>query len=50
LQQLLQQLGRLERSLIGMAPARVDAPLVRAWIRRAQEQQQRLEGGGRSRN
>ncbi|MFM2173832.1 MAG: hypothetical protein RLZZ54_1759 [Cyanobacteriota bacterium] len=35
-QQLLTQLGRLERSLTGMAPARVDATTVRAWIQRAQ--------------
>ena len=37
-QQLLTQLGLLERSLIGVAPARVDAAAVRRWIRRAQEQ------------
>jgi hypothetical protein len=43
-QQLLTQLGRLERSLTGMAPARVDAATVRNWIQRAQ----RLTG--RSRN
>jgi hypothetical protein len=36
-QQLLTQLGRLERSLTGMAPARVDASTVRAWIQRAQQ-------------
>ena len=36
-QQLLTQLGRLERSLTGMAPARVDAATMRSWIRRAQE-------------
>ena len=36
-QQLLTQLGRLERSLTGMAPARVDATTVRAWIQRAQQ-------------
>ena len=36
-QQLLTQLGRLERSLIGMAPARVDAATVRAWIARARQ-------------
>ena len=35
-QQLLTQLGRLERSLLGMAPARVDAATVRRWIQRAQ--------------
>ena len=35
-QQLLMQLGRLERSLIGMAPPRLDASTVRAWIQRAQ--------------
>lgn len=43
-QQLLTQLGRLERSLIGMAPARVDATTVRAWIARARQV------AGRSRN
>ncbi|MEY3962942.1 MAG: hypothetical protein RLZZ106_197 [Cyanobacteriota bacterium] len=36
-QQLLTQLGRLERSLTGMAPARVDASTVRLWIQRAQQ-------------
>jgi len=36
-QQLLTQLGRLERSLTGMAPARVDATTVRLWIQRAQQ-------------
>jgi hypothetical protein len=36
-QQLLTQLGRLERSLTGMAPARVDSSTVRAWIQRAQQ-------------
>jgi len=36
-QQLLTQLGRLERSLTGMAPARVDATTVRLWIERAQQ-------------
>ena len=36
-QQLLTQLGRLERSLTGMAPPRVDAATVRDWIRRAQQ-------------
>lgn len=47
-QQLLQQLGRLERSLTGMAPARISPTLVRTWIQRAQ----RLlaERGGRSPN
>ena len=49
-QQLLQQLGRLERTLLGMAPARIQASTVRDWIRRAQEQRQRTEDGGRSRN
>lgn len=43
-QQLLTQLGRLERSLTGMAPARVDATTVRGWIQRAQQ------SAGRSRN
>ncbi len=36
-QQLLTQLGRLERSLTGMAPARIDATTVRSWIARAQQ-------------
>ena len=36
-QQLLTQLGRLERSLTGMAPARVNATTVRTWIQRAQQ-------------
>ena len=36
-QQLLTQLGRLERSLTGMAPACVDATTVRLWIERAQQ-------------
>ena len=35
-QQLLTQLGRLERSLLGMAPARIDAAWVRRWILAAQ--------------
>ncbi len=35
-QQLLTQLGRLERSLLGMAPPRVDPATLRRWIRRAQ--------------
>ena len=35
-QQLLTQLGRLERSLLGMAPPRVNAATVRRWIQRAQ--------------
>jgi Domain of unknown function (DUF4332) len=48
--QLLQQLGRLERTLTGMAPPRIDASVVRSWIRRAQEQQRQADGGGRSRN
>lgn len=43
-QQLISQLGRLERSLTGMAPARIQASQVRAWILRAQER------SGRSRN
>lgn len=43
-QQLLTQLGRLERSLTGMAPARIDAGWVRHWIQRAQH----LEQTGRS--
>jgi hypothetical protein len=36
-QQLITQLGRLERSLTGMAPARVQPSDVRAWISRAQQ-------------
>ena len=35
-QQLLTQLGRLERSLLGMAKPRVDAATVRRWMQRAQ--------------
>ena len=35
-QQLLTQLGRLERSLTGLAHARINAPTVRDWIDRAQ--------------
>lgn len=35
-QQLVTQLGRLERSLTGMAPARITPADVRAWINRAQ--------------
>jgi hypothetical protein len=35
-QQLLTQLGRLERSLLGMAPARVTAATLRRWIGQAQ--------------
>lgn len=35
-QQLLTQLGRLERSLLGLAPPRVDAATLRRWIRQAQ--------------
>lgn len=35
-QQLITQLGRLERSLIGMAPARITPATVRTWIARAQ--------------
>ena len=35
-QQLLTQMGRLERSLLGMAPARVTAATLRRWIGQAQ--------------
>ncbi len=35
-QQLLTQLGRLQRSLLGMAPPRVDPATLRRWIRQAQ--------------
>lgn len=49
-QQLLQQLGRLERSLTGMASARISASVVRCWIQRAQQQQRRTGTGGRSPN
>lgn len=49
-QQLLTQLGRLERSLIGMAPARIDAAQVRQWIQRAQHHLDRSADPGRSRN
>ena len=45
-QQLLTQLGRLERSLVGMAAARIDAAQVRLWIERARA----VEQSGRSRN
>lgn len=48
-QQLLTQLGRLERSLTGPAPPRIDASWVRLWIGRAQEQLRR-EASGRSGN
>ena len=48
-QQLLTQLGRLERSLTGPAPPRIDASWVRLWIGRAQDQQRR-ESSGRSGN
>ena len=47
-QQLLTQLGRLERSLTGMAPPRIDASWVRRWILRAQEQQRQAGGPDRS--
>lgn len=36
-QQLITQLGRLERSLTGLAPARITPTDVREWIRRAQQ-------------
>lgn len=49
-QQLLQQLGRLERSLTGMASARISASVVRCWIQRALQQQRRTGTGGRSPN
>ncbi|MEY2748422.1 MAG: hypothetical protein RLZZ168_438 [Cyanobacteriota bacterium] len=49
-QQLLTQLGRLERSLLGMAPARVDAATVRRWIQRAQARNAPPGGSGRSAN
>jgi hypothetical protein len=49
-QQLLTQLGRLERSLLGMAPARVDAATVRRWIQRAQARNGPPGGSGRSAN
>ena len=48
--QLLQQLGRLERTLTGVAPARINAALVRQWIRQAQQQQRQAGSGGRSPN
>jgi hypothetical protein len=35
-QQLITQLGRLERSLTGLAPARISPADVREWISRAQ--------------
>jgi hypothetical protein len=46
-QQLLTQLGRLERSLTGMAPPRITAQQVRRWIQLAQQQHGQA---GRSRN
>lgn len=49
-QQLLTQLGRLERSLVGMAPARITAAQVRQWIQRAQGQLDASGSSGRSRN
>ena len=49
-QQLLTQLGRLERSLLGMAPAMVDAATVRRWIQRAQARNAPPGGSGRSAN
>ena len=48
--QLLQQLGRLERSLTGMAPPRIDAAQVRAWIQRAQLRLRQHPDGSRSWN
>ena len=49
-QQLLTQLGRLERSLTGMAPARIDATWVRRWILAAQRRLDETDrpGSGRS--
>jgi hypothetical protein len=44
-QQLLTQLGRLERSLTGMAPARIDATWVRHLIQRAQQHEQTGRSG-----
>jgi len=51
-QQLLTQLGRLERSLTGMAAARINAAWVRHWIQVAQRrlQQPQQPGAGRSGN
>ena len=49
-QQLLTQLGRLERALLEMAPARVDAATVRCWIQRAQSRRPRPGESGRSAN
>jgi predicted RecB family nuclease len=51
-QQLLTQLGRLERSLTGMAPPRVDASWVRHWILVAQRRLAEPDRGsaGRSGN
>jgi hypothetical protein len=34
---LLLQLGRLERSLTGMAPPRVDGVTLQRWIRQARQ-------------
>lgn len=44
-QQLLTQLGRLERSLVGMAAARIDAAMVRRWIERARVAQRSGRSG-----
>ena len=49
-QQLLTQLGRLERSLTGMAPPRVDAAWVRRWILAAQRRGAEPRGPGASRS
>jgi hypothetical protein len=51
-QQLLTQLGRLERSLTGMAAPRIDATWVRHWIGIAQHRQagDQLRPPGRSGN
>jgi len=43
-QQLITQIGRLERSLLGMAPPRIERSTLLQWIRRAQT------GPGRSWN
>ena len=49
-QQLLTQLGRLERSLTGMAPPRVTATHIRRWILAAQQRRIETDGAEASRS
>ena len=49
-QQLLTQLGRLERSLTGMAPPRVTATDIRRWILAAQQRRIETDGAEASRS